>query len=136
MTAVDTNVLLDVLGGDRAASEMAHHALERCLAEGDLVVSTVVYAELANRFEAKAVLDRFLNGYLIAVSDLSVEGAYRAGRLFHAYRARGGKRDRVIADFLIAAHAFDGADRLLTSDAGFRGETFDSLQVIAPAEFA
>jgi hypothetical protein len=49
-----------------------------------------------------------------------------------AYRKAGGKRDRILADFLIGAHALHEADRLLTRDRGFYRLHFANL-VILPA---
>src|SRR5205814_8621544 len=45
--------------------------------------------------------------------------ALEAGVSWKSYRERGGQRTRVAADFLIGAHAFLQADRLLTPDRGF-----------------
>jgi hypothetical protein len=44
--------------------------------------------------------------------------ALLAGGMFRAYLDRGGKRGRVVPDFLIAAHAQELADRLLARDRG------------------
>jgi len=49
-TAVDTNVLLDLLAGDEAAIGAARSALVGALARGSLVICPVVYAELAASF--------------------------------------------------------------------------------------
>jgi predicted nucleic acid-binding protein len=47
------------------------------------------------------------------------EAAYLAGRAFRQYRARGGNRSRVLADFLIGAHAATEGMTLITRDRGY-----------------
>jgi predicted nucleic acid-binding protein len=45
---------------------------------------------------------------------------------------RGGRRDRVVADFLIGAHALLQCDALVTRDASFFRDYFKGLKVIEP----
>ncbi|HXC45052.1 MAG TPA: hypothetical protein VNU24_00485, partial [Solirubrobacteraceae bacterium] len=52
---------------------------------------------------------------------------------WRAYRRAGGTRTRVIADFLIGAHAMVKADRLLTRDRGFYRRYFADLAILDPA---
>lgn len=59
-------------------------------------------------------------------------GSLRAGSAWHEYRRSGGSRERVIADFLIGAHAGQFADRLLTRDRGFYRRYFSELEVLDP----
>ena len=46
---------------------------------------------------------------------------------------RGGKRGRVVPDFLIAAHAQQLADRLLARDRGYYRDYFKQLNLWEPA---
>lgn len=133
ITAVDTSVLLDVFGADPAHGERSRAALKACLRDGALVVCEVVWAETAACFpddrRATAALERLGVGF----SALDVAAASAAARAWRAYRRAGGRRARVIADFLIAGHAAVHADQLLTRDRGFSRRHFRGLTVLDPS---
>jgi predicted nucleic acid-binding protein len=132
ITAVDTNVLLDVLGADETYGPRSREALERSLQEGALVVSDAVWAETTAAFpDPDAAVGAFA-GLGAAFSAPTQEAATRAGTAWRLYRAAGGPRTRVVADFLIGAHALVQADRLLTRDRGFYRRYFEELTVLDP----
>jgi len=54
-------------------------------------------------------------------------------RLWRSFRQSGGvRRDRIVPDFLVGAHAVERADALLTRDRGFYRRYFKGLQIIEP----
>lgn len=59
-SAVDTNILLDVLIPNAAFVVPSQRLLERCSREGALIISEIVYAELAAHFEEVEHLTDFL----------------------------------------------------------------------------
>ncbi len=133
-TAVDTNVLIDLLSGSQSDSDLAAAALEAVAGKDTLRISVVCYAELSSRFTLRINLDQLLDhlGFLVDVLDRQT--SYAAGQLYLEYRSRGGTRDRILPDFLIAAHAQIEADRLLTRDLRFFRGTFPKLEVVSPAD--
>ncbi|MGO9267166.1 MAG: type II toxin-antitoxin system VapC family toxin [Candidatus Binataceae bacterium] len=132
ITAVDTNVLLDVFGDDPNFAPASAEALRRCLREGALVASEVVWAETATVF---GEIERFRDAmHKLATSFLPMtdDAAIKAAQAWRRYRTAGGPRDRIVADFLIGAHALVAADRLLTRDRGFYRRYFAGLRIIDP----
>ena len=135
-TAVDSNVFFDLLAGTPQEAAFADAALHHAVAQGELVLSTVTYAELAHRFSTQPELDKFLGFLDCKLSPLQAATAYLAGTFFRQHLKRGGKRDRILPDFLIAAHAQLQADRLLTRDKRFFAQTFPKLRAVSPADLA
>lgn len=134
ITAVDTNVLLDILGGDAEFGGRSTAALKRCMTEGGLLACEVVLAETGAWFpDASAAEDAF-SRLRIDYSPLLSATALAAGEAWQAYRKAGGTRERVVADFLIGAHALAQADRLLTRDRGFYRRHFAGLQILDPSD--
>jgi predicted nucleic acid-binding protein len=132
ITAVDTNVLLDVFGADPKFSRASSDALRRCLIEGALVASEVVWAETATVFGDAQRFRDAMHKLAAAFSPMTEEAANKAAEAWRLYRARGGRRDRIAADFLIGAHALVAADCLLTRDRGFYRRYFAGLRVVDP----
>jgi predicted nucleic acid-binding protein len=133
ITAVDTNVLLDVFMNDRRFGASSAHALRTCLAEGALIVCDVVWAETLSVFADDELFERTMAQVQIGFSPLTSSAASQAGRLWRAARQRRLPRhERVVADFLVAAHAAECADRLLTRDRGFYRTYFEGLTVLDP----
>jgi predicted nucleic acid-binding protein len=133
ISAIDTNVLLDVLEDDPVFLEPSLDALRTCDAEGRLIACDVVWAEVAARFSSADHLREIMDRVGVAFSSLTVEAALGAGAAWSRYRLRGGSRSRVVADFLIGAHAQTQADRLVTRDRGFYRTYFADLAVLDPS---
>jgi predicted nucleic acid-binding protein len=132
ITAVDTNVLLDVLGADPTFGPSSAKALRTALHQGQLIACDVVWAEVAGSFASATAVLNALKPLNLEFSALTIEAALEAGLAWKAYRQSGGARTRVVADFLIGAHAIFHADRLLTRDRGFYRSCFKRLKVLDP----
>jgi predicted nucleic acid-binding protein len=133
ITAIDTSVLLDVFKADPKFGPRSRNALRRCIREGRVVACEVVFAEVACAFSTGIEARAAMQALGIDLDPIGLDAALLAGEAFRAYRARGGRRGRVIADFLIGAHARKGSDRLLTRDRGFHRAYFAELSVLDPS---
>jgi len=135
-TAIDTNVLSVLWLEGTHTSEMSA-LLGRARGEGGLVISAPVYTELmAHPKAGSGFLDIFLAKTEIAVDFAIKEEVWReAGRAFGEYAQRrrqsgDGVAKRLLADFLIGAHAYLTADRLLTLDASRYRHAFPKLRLL------
>ena len=128
ITAVDTNVLLDVFVSSAAHHSQSQEWLISAYDRGAILVCDIVYAELVPAFGDRSSLDRALGEINATVSPIDTAIAYEAGLRWARYRQAGGPRERIIADFLIGAHADAKADAFLTRDRGFYVTYFPELQ--------
>jgi hypothetical protein len=133
ITAVDTNILIDILEPDPVHGLRSKEALKKCLHEGAVVACDVVWAEVATAYgENQDELTEALRTMRIGFAAMSYEAALSAARSWHSYRQHGGSRDRIAADFLIGGHASVQAERLLTRDFGFYRKYFTGVAVVTP----
>ena len=135
-TAIDSNVIIALWDKDPLASTRSRRALEIAFLRGGLVIAAPVFAELlAAPGRTEAFLKKFLQETMIIVDwDLGEEVWRTAGRAFQAYaERRRGQRDlrtrRILADFLIGAHAQVHGFRFLTGDERLYRTAFPQLKI-------
>ena len=128
ITAVDTNVLLDVFIPSDEHGPQSREWLDNAYNAGAVIVCDVVYAELAPSASDRDILDRALRETGATLSPIDSSIAYEAGIRWKRYRRSGGPRERILSDFLIGAHALVSADVFLTRDRGFYSTYFPELK--------
>jgi predicted nucleic acid-binding protein len=137
-TAVDTNVIVALWTEDAALNLAAEKALDAAFHRGSLVVAAPVFTELmAAPGRSEAFVGSLLEENGIAIDWNLNEAIWRsAGRAFQAYaERRREQRDfgtrRILADFLIGAHAHIRGYRLLSLDERLYRAAFPTLKVDA-----
>jgi len=154
ITALDTNILLDILIHDEVHFQRSKQLLDEYFEKGQLVICEVVYAELASQFSAEKDIRAFLADTGIRLLQSGEKTLCVAGERWKQYvKSRDKKlqcagcgskmtvtcpkcgqtvssRQRIISDFVIAAHAVVQAEGLLSRDRGFYRSYFRGLKVI------
>ncbi len=138
MIAVDSNLLIDLIGDDPDAGDGADITLRAALSMGPVVACDVVVAEVVAGLGNGAVVIDLLEELGIDFHPLELRSAVRAGEMHRRYnerrRAAGQAAHglRTVPDFLIGAHALLQCTALITRDAGFFRDYFKGLKVIVP----
>ena len=133
VTALDTNILLDLFDATAPHHAESEDRVQAAYNAGGIVVCDVVYAELVPGFVERALLDEALREINATGSPLDTSIAWEAGVRWRRYRRAGGPRVRILADFLIGAHALAAADVFLTRHRGFYDTYFPDMMQAPPA---
>ena len=152
--AVDTNILFDILLSDQMYKDSSLELIFYYSRTDRLIISEIVYSELASQFNDVKLLDSFLNDSNINLEQTTSTGLWIASRAWEKYtknsddklqcRQCGNKqqikcaeceeiissRQHIISDFLIGGHASEKSDILLTRDLGFYRNYFKDLNII------
>ena len=134
ITAIDTNVLVDILEPNPVPGPASSAALIRCLGEGTVFACDVVWAKVARVYgEQQSRLLTALRTLGVVYSEVTEESALEAARHRRIHQTRGSTRQRIAADFIVGAHALMQCDRLLTRDRGFYRSSFAALELLDPS---
>jgi predicted nucleic acid-binding protein len=138
MIAVDTSVLIDLLGDDPRA-DTAEAALRLALSSGPVVVCDVVLTEVTAGLGHGSEVMEALEEMGLSFSAIDQRAAIRAGEMQRKYKQRLREAGsvptspRAIPDFLVGAHAMLQCDGLISRDQGFFRDYFKGLRVIVPS---
>lgn len=132
MTLVDSNVLLDLVTDGQVWADWSQEQLERAALNEPLFINDLIYAEVSARYSAIEDFEVMLSDLNIEVMPIPRAALFLAGKAFLRYRAGGGVRTGVLADFFIGAHAVVARLPLLTRDARRYTTYFPTIELITP----
>ena len=132
LSALDSNILIDIRQGHPTFGPQSAAALIEARLRGPILICDIVYAEMCTLFPSQQMCDEFLDSLQLAPEHLNRASCFLASRSWAGYLRSGGKRTRILPDFLIAAHAVNQADCLITRDRGFYRSHFPKLKIIDP----
>ena len=132
MLLVDTNVLVDVLEDDPEWSDWSINQLRSQAKIHRLAINPVIYSELSLTFSSAEALDLTINDLGLAMIEIPKAALFLAGKAFTRYRRQGGKKQNVLSDFFIGAHAAVSDFPILTRDSRRYTSYFPGIILITP----
>jgi len=132
MLLVDTNVLVDVLEDDPEWADWSVGQLRAQSKIHRLAINPVIYSELSLTFSTVEALDRTIDDLNLTMIEIPRPALFLAGKAFVRYRRQGGKKENVLADFFIGAHAAVSRYPILTRDTLRYSTYFSGVNLIAP----
>lgn len=139
MIAIDSSVLIDLLGDDPAMADAAEQAVRDALAAGPVVLCDVVVSEITAGLGHGAEIMDVVEAMGMRYEPVERRSAIRAGEMQRRFNQRRRSEPsatpaarRTVPDFIVGAHAMLQCQGLITRDAGFFRDYFKSLKVIVP----
>jgi len=156
ISALDTNILLDLLIPQAPHQQIAKQLLDEAYRQEALTISEGVYAELGSQFESFEELEEFLKDTGIRLDRSTPTTLQLAGEVWRRYTRQWGValicvecgrkgvvscpqcgtplrvRQHILMDFLIGSHASLQADCLVTRDRGYYRRYFPALRLQEP----
>ncbi len=138
MIAIDSSVLIDLLGENPGMVDAAEQCVRDALARGPVVLCDVVVSEVTAGLGQGAEIMDVVEDMGMSYSPVERRSAIRAGEMQRRYKERrrtagiSGALPRTVPDFIVGAHALLQCDALITRDAGFFRDYFKGLKVIVP----
>jgi predicted nucleic acid-binding protein len=129
---LDSNVVIDVLERDAAWFDWSAERIASAARDNIVAASSIVVAECAGRFADLTEATAAFSALDMVIEDLPLQAAFAAGRLFRQHRRSTADRKRILADFLIGAHAKQAGKALITRDAELYRRYFPELPLITP----
>ncbi|WP_375326226.1 type II toxin-antitoxin system VapC family toxin [Candidatus Tisiphia endosymbiont of Nemotelus uliginosus] len=131
MILIDSNILLDIFTYDANWYSWSSTQLLNLSQFHELVINDYIYTEISVGFEKIEELEEVLDTNCKMVP-IPKEALFLAGKAFMHYKENNGKKNSVLPDFFIGAHASILNIPLLTRDIARYKTYFPQLHLISP----
>ena len=132
MILVDSNVLLDILTIDPVWYSWSSSNLSLLAESHELIINDIIYTEVSIGFDRIEDLEQVFADDFFKIVPMPKEAPFLAGKAFMQYKANSGKKNLVLPDLFIGAHASVLGIPLITRDVGRYKTYFPKLQLITP----
>jgi predicted nucleic acid-binding protein len=130
MHLVDSSALVALLTDERTA-DWVENTLNSRRKLGGVFINQIVFSEICALFNSEAEVFAKLRD-VVERADLTWSATFPAGKAYRLYKSRGGRKPRMLPDFLIAAHAKALGWTLITNNAADVKNYFPGLSVLEP----
>ncbi|RUM18975.1 PIN domain-containing protein [Rhizobium phaseoli] len=131
-TLVDTNILVDLAVAGSDWHDWSRRKMLDVFRDGPVLINPIIYSEFSVRYEDMDEVEQLLPQDEFRRENLPWPAVFAAAQAFRLYRRAGGRRDQILPDFLIGAHAAIRGYKILTRDPGGYRSYFPSVELITP----
>ncbi len=128
-TLIDTNILIYLTRPNDGNHSRAVEMFEQCKEQGPILLTDFVYAEFSIGMPSKEATDLVVRELALERINMDDQALYESGQQFKAYKNRTGKRDRLLPDHFIGAHARTLGVQILTNNPADYDD-IEGLQVV------
>ena len=125
-------ILLDILTIDPEWYNWSASKLSLVTESHELIINDIIYTEISIGFDKIEDLETTFSGNFFRIAPMTKETLFLAGKAFLSYKSNGGKKNSVLPDFFIGAHASVLQIPLLTRDVSRYKTYFPKLELISP----
>jgi predicted nucleic acid-binding protein len=129
---VDSSVILDLFLADPAWADWSERTLSDLNRTHDLFINAIIYTEVSIGFKRIEELEEAVAECRLKMIPIPREALFLAGKAFHRYRGRKGKKVSPLPDFFVGAHAAVEGFHLVTRDIKRIRTYFPTVRILSP----
>ncbi|MGH7965814.1 MAG: type II toxin-antitoxin system VapC family toxin [Candidatus Binatia bacterium] len=129
---VDSCIVTDLADPESDWFEWSASTLESLEPTGTFVINPIIYAECSIGYDSIEEIEGFIARLGFALRPIPREALFLAGKAYVAYRKKAGRKENVLPDFFIGAHAAVEQLSLITRDKRRFATYFPTVTLIMP----
>lgn len=129
---VDSNILIDIFSKDPVWFKWSSDTIEQYAEQSRFIINQIIYGEISISFKRIEELEESLPPSYFVRDSIPWEASFLAAKVFYQYKKNGGKKNLILPDFLIGAHAAVRGVPLITRDISNYKTYYPDLKIISP----